>query len=276
MIAPSSDQGATIAPDLTAQTLNPKEAHTDERSNRPGTNPGDDFGDRASLRHVVGPGLFDVPSRDEAIRVNAAEQLELATAKTGMMPAEIDQKKSAGISHQKNTESFADVTTYTELPGQLPVQLPGELPVADDDFFDNETYRIELEFEADVDRTKVQVRLRAKGPFRYSIMVGNYYIGKLTKRQLARAKNKTLPASVKRAIKEGNLDDELIYRILARRGKGESGDTNKQGRKKGIRGSNFLEGARTGREVRPGNLATTGRRQSVDNVRGITQSQRIN
>jgi hypothetical protein len=242
-----------------------KEMDTNAGSDGFGTVFGDSSCDSARVRGVGSFGKFNLPPLDEAVRVSAT------------MPAELARQENTGIAQQKNTESLADAVTYTELPGQLPVQLPDELPAADDEFFDNEIYRIELEFELADERTNVQVRLRAKGPFRYSIMVGNYYIGKLTKRQLARAKNKTLPASIKRAIKEGNLDDDLIYCILARRGKGESGDAAKsQGQQKGIRGSRLRESARTSREAGPGHVATTGRRKPAGNFRGVTQSQRIN
>jgi hypothetical protein len=128
------------------------------------------------------------------------------------------------------------------------------LPVEDDDFFDNETYRIELQFDPQSDHTKVQVRLRAKNSFRHSIVIGNYRIGKLTKAQLARAQNKTLPAVIKRAIAEGDLDDGLIYRILARRGKGESGD-DAQSQRKGIRSRSLAPGRGKGSQVGRGHNA---------------------
>jgi hypothetical protein len=55
---------------------------------------------------------------------------------------------------------------------------------------------------------------------RSKIGIGQYGIPKLTTKEKQQVKGKTLPATVRAKLAEGNLDYEIFRRIIERRGRG--------------------------------------------------------
>lgn len=96
-----------------------------------------------------------------------------------------------------------------------------------DDAIENDVYRIELQFFTDEKTRETSLKMRLRSRFtvdgsRPSFMLGTYPCGYLTKAQIEKARAKTLPPKVRAALTEGELEYELINRLLGRPGKGRS------------------------------------------------------
>ena len=95
-------------------------------------------------------------------------------------------------------------------------------------------FRFELEFLEQ--KSGVVVKLRERTRFtidgkRPSFVLGVFAIGKVTKRQLAALRAKTLPPGVKAALTEGDISYEVLEQIFRRPGKGATAEARKAGKR---------------------------------------------